>query len=369
MRHPLDSPPRRFKPPRCPNQECACFKDPIVRDRHGRKRRFYQRYGFYGTLCRGEAPRFRCLTCTRTFSYQTFRHDYYDKEPELNAQLFDRLTASGGLRECSFRMRLRRSNLEFKHRKIAKTLGYLHQNMTGQFPVDSHFVFDEMESFEDNRRTRPVTITFLVEAESFFIAHTDCAPIRPRGRMTPERRREIGRDEVRFGKRQDRSIACIRKAFSFLASRVARHTHVFLDTDKKTVYRPLARQELGPQRLVHRTTSSKAARTTRNPLFAVNLMEAIARDYTGRLRRRTWLCSKMLEYLRAQLQLLVAFRNYIRPKTRARRHQGVTSGTALGFARRMLSFDDCLGWRQDWGPLSIRPDCKRLVSFAEAQAW
>ncbi|MHC4513684.1 MAG: hypothetical protein ACYTKC_20155 [Planctomycetota bacterium] len=363
----MDPPPRRFKPPRCPNQGCARFVDPVVRGRRGRRRRFYQRHGVYNTLCRGEVPRFRCLTCTKTFSYQTFRHDYYDKKPELNAQLFDRLTASGGLRESSFRTQLERSNLEFKHRKIARTLSCLHRNMTGQFPANSHFVFDEMESFEDNRRTRPVTITLLVEAGSFFIVEADCAPIRPRGRMNPERRQQIALDELRFGKRQDLSIPCIRKAFRYLASKVVEHPHVFLDTDKKTAYRPLARQELGAERLVHRTTSSKAPRTTGNPLFAVNLMEAIARDYTGRLRRRTWLCSKMLEYLQVQLQLLVAFRNYIRPKTRARRNRRVTSGMALGFARRMLSFADCLSWRQDWGLLSIRPDYPGLVSFAEVQ--
>jgi hypothetical protein len=101
-------------------------------------------------------------------------------------------------------------------------------------------------------------------------------------------------------------------------------------------------------------------------LFLVNLTEAMSRDYNGRLRRRTWLCSKQGNYLREQLHLLVAFRNYIRPRTRKPRERRVTPATRLGFARRRLGFADCLSWRQDWGDLSIRPDQPGTVCFADA---
>ncbi|MHC4514555.1 MAG: hypothetical protein ACYS5W_12735 [Planctomycetota bacterium] len=65
--------------------------------------------------------------------------------------------------------------------------------MMRDFPKEARFLLDEMESFEDNRRTRPVTIPVLVERTSYFVVGTDCAPIRPRGRMTPDRRQAIAR--------------------------------------------------------------------------------------------------------------------------------------------------------------------------------
>jgi transposase-like protein len=347
----LRSPPQDFKPPRCPYPGCRRFKQPEIASEERPKRQFWHRHGTYQTRCRGKVPRFRCASCTRTFSYQTFRHDYRDKKPHLNAEVFDRLVASGGLRETAFRVHLTRNNLEQKHRKIARTLGPLHQNMMRDFPKEARFLLDEMESFEDT---------------SYFVVGTDCAPIRPRGRMTPDRRRAIARDELRFGKRRDRSIPCLRRLLGRLVPHVRHHEQVWFGTDQKAVYRPLARQAFGARRLIHETTSSKAPRTTWNPLFLVNLTEAISRDYNGRLRRRTWLCSKQERYLREQLHLLVTFRNYIRPRTRKPRERRVTPATRLGFARRRLGFADCLSWRQEWGELSIRPDQPGTVCFADS---
>lgn len=226
MRQCLRSPLKDFKPPRCPYPDCRRFTHPEVSSHEKPRRQFWHRHGTYRTRCRGRVPRFRCSSCRRTFSYQTFRHDYRDKKPHLNAEVFDRLIASGGLRETACRLHLTRNNLEQKHRKIARTLGLLHQNMLQDFPEESQFLLDEMESFEDNRRTRPVTIPVLVEKNSYFVVGSDCAPIRPRGRMTPERRRAIAEDELRFGRRQDRSIPCLENLLGRLVPHVRHHGRV-----------------------------------------------------------------------------------------------------------------------------------------------
>ncbi len=343
-----------FIPPRCPYPVCPRHKTP--------KARFFLFHGHYSTNCRGRVPRFRCRTCLRTFSRQTFRHDYYDKKPQLNAEVFDRLIASGGLRETAFRVQMTRKNLEAKMRKIARTLGLLHRNMLERFPRDSRFQLDEMVSFEDNRRTRPLTLPILIESGSYFIVGADCAPIRPSGKMTPERRRAIARDEKRFGKRLDLSQPCLRRLLSELAGHLRGHTSVHLRTDEKIVYGSLAREAFGAKRLIHQTFSSKIHRDTRNPLFRINLTNAMARDYNGRLRRRTWLCSKDGRYLRLQLYLMIVFRNYIRPRTRGDK---ATPSMYLGFTEKRLDFRHCLSWRQDWGELSIRPDQNGTTSYAE----
>ena len=55
--------------------------------------------------------------------------------------------------------------------------------------------------------------------------------------------------------------------------------------------------------MAHETVASKLPRTSFNPLFPINLTDAMARDNNGRLRRRSWLVSKSRLCLRDQLEL------------------------------------------------------------------
>ena len=70
-----------FLPPRCPHPDC-------LRHRHPGGR-FYYRYGYYQAACRAHRiQRYLCRTCGRTFSRQSFRMDFRDRRPDLNAPLF-----------------------------------------------------------------------------------------------------------------------------------------------------------------------------------------------------------------------------------------------------------------------------------------
>ncbi|GDY02455.1 hypothetical protein LBMAG49_17840 [Planctomycetota bacterium] len=104
----------------------------------------------------------------------------------------------------------------------------------------------------------------------------------------------------------------------------------------------------------HLTYSSKLARTTFNPLFPINLTEAMLRDNLGRLRRRSWLVSKRGNRLSLQLEMFVAYRNWLRPRT----NQGdpnLCPGMVLGIVLRRLEVGELLAWRQDWREYSIHP--------------
>ena len=83
----------QFVPPRCPNPCCSNHLAP--------QDKFFRRKGYYAPRCRLErVPRFVCLTCRRWFSRQTFRHDYRDRRPDCNDQLFTLLEASGTMPGC-----------------------------------------------------------------------------------------------------------------------------------------------------------------------------------------------------------------------------------------------------------------------------
>src|SRR5204863_144381 len=53
-------------------------------------------------------------------------------------------------------------------------------------------------------------------------------------------------------------------------------------------------------------------RSTHNPLFAINTTMAMTRDNLGRLRRRSWLVTKVGGQLQNHLALFTVYRNYVR---------------------------------------------------------
>ena len=334
-----------FQPPRCPFRHCP---------NHERAPRdFYVRKGSYTALCRPQPiPRFRCRACGRTFSRQTFRMDYRDHRPYLNSKLFELITSGVGLRQSARILGLSLSSTQLKFRKIARHLRRLNLNLRGELPDFAELQFDELETYEGRRNTRPLTIPILIERGSRFVIWSESATIRAHGKMSTVRKKALQEDETRFGRRVDRSRNAIRRTLQRGASIVRTDRCVLLTTDEKSSYPGLARCAFGERLAGHRRVNSKLARMTWNPLFPINHTEATARDLLGRLRRESWLVSKKRRFLDLGLQVWMAYRNYVR---RRFNYDQASPAELLGFARRRMGFGELLTWRQDWGSRSIHP--------------
>lgn len=347
-----------FEPPRCPNAACAMHSAP--------EPRFFTRQGFYRPKCRAvPVPRFCCRHCRRGFSRQTFRVDYRDHKPHLNARLFWLLASGVGLRHSARNLQLSRHCAELKFRKIARAAGQLHDNLLDPFRGGCELEMDELVTFESSRLVRPLTLPILIEARSLFVIAARSAPIRPSGKKSPKRAAAIARDEKRCGRRFDESKACVSRVLASGARCCKELALVVLRTDQKELYVPLAKQAFGERRLVHLRSSSKLPRTPANPIFRINFTAALARDLNGRLRRRSWLASKKRSFLDLQLGLFMTYRNYIR--RRVNRRPG-TAAMKLGLMERALTPDEALGWRQDWGERSIHPTSDGRRSIGEVKA-
>ena len=336
--------PSRFVPPRCPNQRCSQFRKPTPD--------FFTRQGWFHPLCRNQAvPRFRCRHCRRGFSRQTFRADFRDHRPDLNAKVIQLLSSGIGLRQCARLLQISRRCLELKARKIGFQLRGLNQNLKPQLEGKVIFMLDEMETFEQCRSTKPLTLPVLIEKESAFVVSARCAPIKPSGSMPEWRKQLIARREGLEGKRRHGGRWCIRRVFRDGRSMVAAGAKVEVISDEKTVYRTLAREVFGDCLSRIRQFPGKAARNVRNPLFRINLTNAMARDLNGRLRRRSWLVSKRRWFLDLQLEYFRAWRNFHR--TRFNRDKK-TPAEILGITKRCMTPHEMVSWRQDWGALSCR---------------
>lgn len=332
-----------FRPPRCPNQNCSTHADPAAPR--------FVRWGYFQARCRERREqRFRCVACRKTFSRQTFRHDYRDRRPDCNDRLFELLTSGVGLRQAARLVKVAATTAQKKMRKLSRTCELLHQNLSTSLPQDRVYLMDEEESYE-NASIRPLTVPILMESKTWFVVATDVGSIRRLAPAGTARRRRQHRDEQKHGKRADESRECVGRVLEELQRR--NPGKVQLLTDQKPSYATLACEVLGAD-VTHSTTAGSAPRTTHNPLFPINSMIAMSRDGCGRLRRNSWLVSKLAKWLRGQLAIFTVFRNYVRRRfNKDEPHE--TPAFLLGLLPRQLQPFEVVRWRQDWGKKSPHP--------------
>jgi len=347
-----------FVPPRCPNVACSQHREPAGL--------FFICTGRYRPECRDEpVPRFRCRSCGRYFSRQTFRLDYRDHRPECNLPLLRYLCSGTGLRQAGRMLDLDVHAVLGKLRKFGRTLAQLHDNLCPRLPDERTFLLDEEETYE-GASIRPLTMPVLIEKETWFVVATAVGPIRRLAPPGTARRRRQDRDEFERGRRPDSSRKCVRTTLQALAQRLG-EGQLTLRTDQKASYQSLAKQVFGT-RVRHETTAGTQIRTTFNPLFPINSTLAMTRDNCGRLRRKSWLVTKAAPRLQDHLAVFTAYRNYVRRRfNRDARHE--TPAQLLGLLPRQLHPREVLAWRQDWGSHSIHPmsfDASRSIGGARA---
>lgn len=333
-----------FVPPRCPNTECTQHATPEAG--------FYRRRGHYRPRCRIDpVPRFQCKKCRRGFSRQTFRHDYYDKRPHDNAEVFFQLISGVGLRQIARSRNLSAKSVQRKLRKIGRTMWALHHNLSSRLPAGRTWLLDEEESYE-MASIRPLTVPILIERETWFVVATAVGSIRRLAPTGSARRARQEAEETERGVRLDETRQSVCTVLQALANKVPAGS-LLLQTDQKQIYATVARSIFG-DRLTHETTAGCRVRDTSNPLFPINTTIAMTRDNCGRLRRKSWLVSKCGACLQCHLGVFTVYRNYVRRRFN-RDPESHSPAVLLGLLPRNLSREEVLAWRQDWGELSIHP--------------
>jgi len=206
---------------------------------------------------------------------------------------------------------------------------------------DGRFLLDELETYEHNRRLKPVTVPVLVHKPSHCILHASVGTLPARKPLSPANQKKLEKLEQVEGKRCSESREKVAECFDVLQGVCPTSGPVRVGTDQKRTYRTLLKQRFG-DRLEHETTHSSMPRTIWNPLFVVNHTFAMLRDGLSRLVRRTWAGSKEREKLEWHLWLYIGWRNYVRPITNERRLE--SAGMVAGLAPRMLDVSELLGW-------------------------
>ena len=327
-----------FRPSFCPCDSPECKSSPSFQ---------YQRRGSFRRACDGRViPRFQCMRCKRSFSTQTFRVDYGLRKPALDHPVVMRLVSKVTQRQCTRDLKCDRAAIALRLERYGKHCRDFHEQRMrerGQSKAwSSRFLLDELETYEHNRRLKPVTVPVLVHKESHCILHAAVGTLPARKPLSPANLRTLELQERSEGKRRSESRAKVAKCFEVLKSVCPASGPVRVGTDQKDTYRTLLKKAFG-DRLEHETTHSKAPRSTWNPLFVINHTFAMLRDGLSRLVRRTLAASKQRQKLEWHLWLYIGWRNYVRPITNARPLE--TAGMVAGLAPRMLEVSELLQWK------------------------
>jgi len=318
-----------FRPSICPRPDCPSHRGaPFTVRRRG----VFQRH------CDGRVVRrFLCLTCRRGFSEQTFRLDYRLKRPELLPRFFLERVSKCTHRQSARNQGCSRTTEERHFRRLGEHCRAFHEHQLRALSESkaTTFLLDELETYEEHRTQKPVTVPILIERESGFVVDIQVGAL-------PARKRLEGNEP-----RLSESRRVVRTVFERLRALTKEKASTLLvQTDEKPSYARILKELFGAsgvRRVVHETTPSTRVRDWTNPLWPINHTLARVRDNVSRLVRETWAAAKKRRWLASHLAIWIAYRNYVRGKTN-KQHR-VTPAMTMGFHERPWTLRNLLAWK------------------------
>ena len=329
-------------PPFCPNPGCAFHCGPTTSWR-------WVRAGFYRTASTpGRIQRFQCRHCRRHFSEQTFRGTYWLRRPGLLVSVAERLVGCSGFRQIARALAVSPQTVLGLAARIGRNCLLFHQQHRPQGELDEPLVLDGFRTFEWSQY-HPSEFHLLLGQHSHYVHGFTDSELRRSGRMRVGQRRKRAALEARLGQPDPRSTE--REVATLLGLATAGATQLVLHTDEHQDYpRALARQRhLGDVR--HHTTSSRAARTTKNPLWPMNLLDLLIRHSGADQKRETIAFAKRRQSAAERLWLLVVWRNYV--KSFSERKRDATPAMRAGVCRRRYSLARILARRRFPGRIGL----------------
>lgn len=324
-----------FQPAFCPRSDCPSHADSAFA---------YRVNGWFQRECdRRLVRRFVRLACSRGFSEQSFRIDYRLKRPELLGRFFLDRVSKVTHRRSARNHACSRTTEERHFRRLSPHCEAFHQarlsEVAARGGLGQVFLLDELETYEQHRTRKPVTVPVLIECFSGFVLDVRVGALAARG----------ARDRAIQARRRSESRQMVKAAFERLRAVARAKQTLCVLTDLKPSYAQLLRELFG-QRCLHEPTSSRRKRDLQNPLWPINPTLARLRDGVSRLVRQTWAATKLRRWLAGQLAIWVCYRNYVRGRTN--RHHRVTPAMALGVQHSRWSLRQLLLWRVFPDPLA-----------------
>lgn len=319
----MSKPAAPAKPKFCPNPRCACHCDPthwrVVRD------------GFYA---RDASPtriqRYRCRHCRRRFSEQTFRTTYWLKRPHLLRAVLDGLLSCSCLRQIARAQDVSPQTVLLHANRLGRLAQLFHEVHRPKGPLTEPIALDGFQSFEYSQY-HPTWYHFIAGKRSYFFHGFTDSELRRSGRMTEGQKRKRKLLEQHYGKPSPRSIEL--ETAAVLGIVCPKPQRVELYTDEHQAY-PRSIRRLPHLEVEHHTISSRAARTTQNPLFVINNLDGLVRHSGADHKRETIAFPKRRQMASWRLWVMLVWRNYMKWTSERRKRE--TPAMRLGIFKHRV---------------------------------
>jgi len=180
----------------------------------------------------------------------------------------------------------------------------------------------------------------LIVGPSHYVYGFNDAELRRSGSMRPAQKLKRQILEKKHGRPDPQATK--KQVIELLARVVPKGGSAILRSDEHQSY-PRAIDGLKDRRFEHEQTSSKASRTTRNPLFPANHADLLLRHSSANHKRETIAFSKRRQGALYRLAIWVVWKNYI--KSRSENRRDAPPAKMLGLIRTAHSVPTVLSRR------------------------
>jgi hypothetical protein len=283
--------------------------------------------------------RFQCCHCRRYFSEQTFRSTYWLKRPDLLPRIFMDLVGCSGFRQIGREYDASPQTIALHSARLGRHCQLFHERLRPKGEISEPLVLDSFQSFEFSQYY-PTLFHVIAGKESHYFHGFTHSELRRSGSMRKSQKKRRAELEEKFGRPDPRSTE--REVRALLGMVASRPQSLTLHTDEHAAY-PRAFRALKHLKVEHHTISSRAARTPRNPLFAINLLDLLIRHSGSNHKRETIAFSKRSQSAIARLWVFLVWRNYL--KWFSERRRGETPAMRAGVSPRRWSVNRVLAGR------------------------
>jgi transposase-like protein len=168
----------------CPRKGC-----PNHRLDAGRSDHWYYRIGTHETQAFGSVQRYRCRSCRKTFSDQTFSLNYYLKKKTDFRAFAKQLNSRSSDLFCARHFGYSTASMQTRVDRLARNGIYLHSRVGERISLSEHLVADGLESYTASKFF-PTTITVLIGKASEYVYAYTLSHSRRKGRMSEQQREQ-----------------------------------------------------------------------------------------------------------------------------------------------------------------------------------
>ena len=281
---------------------------------HCKKKYQFIKAGKYRRKTGKVVQRFKCQSCKKGFSEQTFNYNYRFKKPHLDLIVFRLLCISTSQRKTALALGINPKTVDLRVKRFGqaciKNLEYMRKCLAPQ-----KVAFDEMESFEHSK-CKPVTLPIAVDMQSRKILAIASGNIAAKGHLAEVSRKKYGSRKCERNKALDKM---------FLDLKELNSKRFTLITDESPHYPKKVKQYFQDYKYLRFkgrrscvVGQGELKQGGRDPLFNLNHTYAMIRDNIKRLARRTWCTTKKLLNLNYMLHIYAFFHNQLMDGIRPR---------------------------------------------------